>query len=171
VFADLTEQALQWAVDPVQGPVAAVQWTVAVHRTRATRSGRGVVHAIAKLLFELDRANMNHLIKPTKVLGRWRQPALSLRQQKSLLKHVITPRNCQQLLDGKVQLTESTRAVVLPLLSTYITKWEGRYNGEVKEFRANKGHKFEKKLLDRYVLALYLFLIFTIYHINIIVTE
>lgn len=101
---------------------------------------------------------MSHLIKATKVLGRWRKPTLSLRQQKTLLKQVITPRNGQQILDGKVELAESTKSVVVPLLSNYVQKWEGRYNGEVKEFRANKGHKFEKKLLERFVFNYYYFI-------------
>ncbi len=94
---------------------------------------------------------MTHLIKATKVLGRWHKPKLSLRKQNTLLKQTITPRNCQQILDGKVELADTTKAALLPLLTTYVAKWEGRYNGEVKEFRAPKGHKFEKKLLERYV--------------------
>jgi len=94
---------------------------------------------------------MTHLIKATQVLGRWRKPRLSLRKQNTLLKQVVTPRNAQQILDGKVELAETTKAVLLPLLTSYVAKWEGRNNGEVKEFRANKGHKFEKKLLERYV--------------------
>eukprot|EP00029_Vermamoeba_vermiformis_P012650 TRINITY_DN752_c0_g1_i1.p1 TRINITY_DN752_c0_g1~~TRINITY_DN752_c0_g1_i1.p1 ORF type:complete len:197 (+),score=79.38 TRINITY_DN752_c0_g1_i1:65-592(+) len=92
---------------------------------------------------------MAHLLKATQVLGRWRKPKLSLRKQQTLLKQAIAPRNCQQILDGKVELTDTTKSVLVPLLTTYVSKWEGRYNGELKEFRAPKGHKFEKKLLER----------------------
>lgn len=93
---------------------------------------------------------MAHLIKATKVLGRWRKPTLSLRKQHTMLKQAITPRNAEQILEGKVELSDTAKAVLTPLLTTYVAKWEGRYNGEVKEFRAPKGHKFEKKLLERY---------------------
>lgn len=144
LFVDITEQALQRTSDLVQSCAASL-WRVCsgvlLHR-----------FVIIVILHDNKRANnMTHLLKATQVLGRWRKPKLSLRKQQTLLKQAITPRNAEQILEGKVELSDTAKAVLTPLLTTYVAKWEGRYNGEVKEFRAPKGHKFEKKLLERYV--------------------